>query len=72
MSAHLSALASTLSYLRTLREAYLHHLQVLQSLLHQFLDGPRVLDILVLVEGISRPPLRVLAEIVGCELLALP
>lgn len=50
---------------------HLHHLQLLQALLHQLLDLSLVLDRLVLTERVPCPPLRVFSEIVRCELLAL-
>jgi hypothetical protein len=46
------------------KQKYLHHLQILQSLLYQFLHLARVLDRHVLSEGISRAALRVLSEVV--------
>lgn len=51
--------------------AYLHHLQFVQALLHQFLYLPRVRDVLVLAEGIGGSSLGVLSEVVGVELAAL-
>jgi hypothetical protein len=51
---------------------HLHHLQLLEPFLYQLLHLPRVCHALVLAEGISRPPLRVLAVVVGRELVALP
>lgn len=51
--------------------SYLHCLQLLETLLDKFLDLARVLFSLVLVKGISRSSLRVLAEVVGRKLLAL-
>lgn len=53
------------------RWAHLHHLQLLQALLHQLLYLPRLLDRLVLPKCISCPPLRVFPEIVRVELSAL-
>lgn len=50
---------------------HLHHLQLLQALLHQLLYLPLVLDRLVLAERVPCSPLRVFSEIVRCELLAL-
>ena len=50
---------------------HLHHLQLLQALLHQLLYLPLVLDRLVLAERVPCPPFRVFSEIVGRELLAL-
>lgn len=56
----------------SLIQAYLQDLKLLQPLLYQLLDLPRVLDAAVLPEGISRPALRILSEVVGGELVALP
>lgn len=50
---------------------HLEHLQILQSLLHQLLYPPWVLDILVLAERVPRAALGVLAEVVGGELVPL-
>lgn len=50
---------------------HLHHLQLLQALLHQLLYLPLVFDRLVLAERVPCPSLRVFSEIVRCELLAL-
>ena len=51
--------------------AYLQHLQLLQTLLHQLLHLPRVRHILVLVEGIDGPTVGILAEVVCLEVAAL-
>lgn len=57
---------------RRRKRANLHHLQVLQPLLHQLLHAPRVLLVLVLAEGVARAPLGVLAEVVQRKLPRLP
>lgn len=51
---------------------YLQALEVLETLLNQFLDLAGVPLGHILPECISRPSLRILAEVVGGELLALP
>jgi hypothetical protein len=43
----------------------------MEPFLDESLYLPRILDILVPPEFVSRPALRVLAEVVGLELLAL-
>lgn len=50
---------------------YLHHLQLLQSLLYECLYLSWVLYARVLSECVSRSALRVLSEVVGLKLLAL-
>lgn len=54
------------------KKTHLHHLQLLEPLLQQVLHLPGVLDILIFPEGVPRPPLRVLPEVVGLEALARP
>lgn len=49
----------------------LHHPQVLQSLLEQFLDLPVLRLILVLTESIPRPPAGIFTEVEGGELRRL-
>lgn len=51
--------------------AHLHHLQLLQALLHQLLYLPLVVDRLVLPECISCPPLCIFPEVVRGELSTL-
>lgn len=51
---------------------YLHDLQLLQSLLNQFLYLPRIRDSLVLMKGVSRSPARIHSEVVVGELVSLP
>lgn len=51
---------------------YLQALELLQAMLNQLLDLSGVLFLAMLPECISRPSLRILAEIVGGELIALP
>jgi hypothetical protein len=50
----------------------LHHLQLLQPLLHQLLYLSVILFMLVFVEGISRPPPGIGPEVVVGELTRLP
>jgi hypothetical protein len=51
---------------------YLQHLQLLQPPLDEVLHLALIGLVLVLAERVVRPPLRVLPEVVGCELPRLP
>lgn len=49
----------------------LHHCQLLQALLQQLLYLPRVVDLLVLPEGIVRSPTCVFSEVILAKVAAL-
>jgi hypothetical protein len=50
---------------------YLQALQLLQSLLDELLHLTSVLDLLMLPESVSRPPLRIFSEVVRRKVVAL-
>jgi hypothetical protein len=53
-------------------KTYLHHLQLLQTLLHEFLYPSGVRLVLMLMKCISRPPPRIHSEIIIRKLIRLP